>query len=53
MSDALLEQLKLSSAPDAAEIARRKALEAALAQIQRDLDAIKARLAITNEPAVR
>jgi hypothetical protein len=53
LNDALLTQIKLSSAPDAAEIARRKVMEAEVAQIQLDLDAIKARLAITSQPATR
>ena len=48
LSNALLEQIKLSATPDAAEMARRGKLESAVAQMQRDLDAIKARLAGTN-----
>ena len=51
LSNALLEQIKLSATPDAAEIARRGKLEAIVVQMQRDLDAIKARLASTNPPA--
>ena len=53
LNDALLKQIKLSLTPDAAEIARRKEMETEVAQIQRDLDMIKARLAITNQPATR
>lgn len=53
LNDALLKQIKLSSAPDAAEIARRKEMEIEVAQIQRDLDIIKVRLASTNQPAAR
>jgi outer membrane murein-binding lipoprotein Lpp len=49
LGDALLTQIKLS-APDEAEISRRKAMEAEVIQIQRDLDTIKARLGITNQP---
>ena len=52
LSNALLEQIKLAAAPDAAEIARRKKLDAAVAQIQRDLETINARLANTNPPTV-
>lgn len=52
LADALLNQIKLS-APDAAEIARRKQMESEVAQIQRDLDAIKTRLGITNQPVAR
>jgi hypothetical protein len=52
LGDALLNQIKLS-APDEAEISRRKAMEAEVTQIQRDLDSIKARLGITNQPAAR
>ena len=48
LSNALLEQIKLSATPDAAEMARRGKLEAIVVQMQRDLDAIKARLAGTN-----
>jgi len=50
LGDELLKQIKLS-APAADEAARRKKLEADVAQMQRDLDFIKARLEITNEPA--
>jgi hypothetical protein len=52
LGDALLKQIKLS-APDEAEIARRKEMETEVAQIQRDMDSIKARLGITNQPAAR
>jgi hypothetical protein len=52
MRDELMAQIKASS-PDKAEIARRLAMEAEVAQIQRDLDAIKARLEMTNQPAAR
>ncbi|HEY1719477.1 MAG TPA: hypothetical protein VGH42_14450 [Verrucomicrobiae bacterium] len=50
LGDELLKQIKLS-APDAVETARQRKMEADMAQIQRDLDAIKARLGITNQPA--
>jgi hypothetical protein len=52
LSDALLKQIKLS-VPDAAENARRREMEADVAQIKRDLAAIKARLETTNQPAAR
>ena len=52
LGDAVLKQIKLS-APDAIETARRKEMEADVAQIQRDIDTIKARLEITNQPAIR
>jgi hypothetical protein len=52
LHDELIAQIK-ASAPDKAEIARRAAMEAEVAQIQRDLDAIEARLEMTNPPAVR
>jgi hypothetical protein len=45
LSDALLKQIQLSNE---AEIARQKEIEAEVAQVQRDLDAIKSRLGITN-----
>jgi len=50
LSDALLKQIKLS-APDATEAARLKEMQADVAQIKRDLDQIKAQLAMTNQPA--
>lgn len=50
LGDELLKQIK-SSAPGADEAARRQKLEADVAQMQRDLDAIKARLGISNTPA--
>jgi hypothetical protein len=52
LGDAVLKQIKLL-APDAIETARRKEMEADVAQIQRDFDTIKARLGITNQPAIR
>jgi hypothetical protein len=52
LGDAVLKQIKLS-APDAIEAARRKEMEADVAQIQRDIDMIKARLGITNQPAAK
>jgi hypothetical protein len=52
LGDAVLKQIKLS-APDAIETARRKEMEADMAQIQRDIDTIKARLGITNQPAIQ
>jgi outer membrane murein-binding lipoprotein Lpp len=51
LSNSLVQQIRSVAAPDAAEIARRRQLSAALAQIQRDLDSIKAQLAATNPPA--
>ena len=48
LSNALLEQIKLSATPDAAEIARRGKLEAIVVQMQRELEVIKVRLAGTN-----
>jgi outer membrane murein-binding lipoprotein Lpp len=50
VSEVVLKQIKLS-APDAAETARRQQLAADVAQIKRDLEAIKVRLGITNQPA--
>lgn len=51
--DELLKQIKLS-APDDAEIAQRKQLEADVTQIRRDLDQIKVQLVqMTNQPAAR
>ena len=51
--DELLKQIKLS-APDEAEIARQRAMEADVAQIKRELDQIKAQLGqMTNAPAIR
>ena len=52
LGDALLKQIKLS-APDEVEITRRKEMETEVAQIQRDIDTIKARLGITNQPTAR
>ena len=52
MNGELLKQIKLS-APDADDLARRKEMEIEVAQIQRDLDAIKTQLAITNQPTIR
>jgi hypothetical protein len=49
-NNTLLQQIKLSSTPDADELARRKELTAEIAQIQRDLNTIKTRLDITNQP---
>ena len=48
LSNALLEQIKLSATPDAAEMARRGKLEAIVVQMQRELEVIKVRLAGTN-----
>jgi hypothetical protein len=53
LSDALMQQIKLSSTPDADEIARRKQMEDDLAQIKHDLAVVKARLEMTNQPAAR
>ena len=53
LSDQLLKQIKLS-APDEAEIARRRQMEADVAQIKRDLEQIKAQLSPpTSPPAAR
>ena len=53
LSNELLKQIKLT-APNEAEIARRKQLDADVAQIKRDLVQIKAQLAqMTNQPPVR
>jgi hypothetical protein len=49
VGDALQQQIKLS-APDKAETARRMEMEAAVSQMQRDIQAIKTRLGITNPP---
>jgi len=51
MADELEQQIKLS-APDKDEIARQKEMENKVAEIQRDLERIKARLGITNPPAM-
>ena len=48
-----MQQIKLSSTPDADEIARRKQMEDDLAQIKHDLAVVKARLEMTNQPAAR
>lgn len=48
LGDKLLNQIK-ASAPTADDAARRRKLEADVAQMQRDLDAIKTRLGITND----
>ena len=50
LRDELLKQIKLS-APDAIETARRNEMEVQVAQIQRDLDTIKARLGTASQPA--
>jgi hypothetical protein len=52
LGDELLNAIKLS-APDEAEIARRKELAADVVQIKRDMETIKARLGITNAPAAQ
>jgi len=53
LSDTLLKQIKLS-APDAAETARQREMEADVAQIKRDLDQIRAQLdQMTNRAAAR
>jgi hypothetical protein len=53
VSNELLKQIKLTE-PNEAEMARRKQLDADVAQIQRDLVQIKAQLAqMTNQPPVR
>jgi hypothetical protein len=56
LSNELMKQIRLT-APNEAEIARRKQLDADVAQIKRDLVQIKAQLAqlaqMTNQPPVR
>jgi hypothetical protein len=53
LGDELLKQIKLS-APDATETARLTQMAADMAQIRRDLEAIKAQLGqITNQPTAR
>ncbi len=52
MNGELLKQIKLS-VPDTDDLARRKEMESDVAQMQRDLDAIKIKLGITNQPAVQ
>ena len=49
LSDALLKQIRLL-APDAVEIAKRREMEANVAQIRRDLDRIKIQIGTTNPP---
>ncbi len=54
LGDALLKQIKLSSAPDPVETARRKGMEADMAEIKRELEQIKMQLGqMTNPPAAR
>ena len=54
LGNALLKQIKLSSAPDAGETARRREMEADVAQIKRALEQIKMQLGqMTNQPAAR
>jgi hypothetical protein len=53
LSDELLKQIKLS-APDAVETARRRQMEADVAQMKRDLEQIKVLLGqMTNQPVAR
>ncbi len=52
LGEELVQQIKLS-APDEDEIARRKELAADVAQIKRDMETIKVRLGITNQPAAQ
>jgi hypothetical protein len=52
LGDELVKQIKLS-APDAAETARLKEMETDVAQMQHDLNLIKARMGITNQPSAR
>jgi maleate cis-trans isomerase len=52
VGDGLAAQVKLS-APDAAEIARRREMELEVAQIKSDLDQIVAHLKLTNAPPAR
>jgi outer membrane murein-binding lipoprotein Lpp len=52
VGDDLQKQIRLSTAPDPAETARRQQMETAIAQIQRDLAAIKNRLEASNQPIV-
>lgn len=53
LNDALVKQIKLSSTPDADELARRRQMDDELAQIERDLAEIKSRLEMTNTPVAR
>ena len=50
LNDELVKQIKLS-APDDAEIARRKQLAADVSEIKRELEAIRLQLAASNPPA--
>jgi outer membrane murein-binding lipoprotein Lpp len=52
LGDELVKQIKLS-APDEDETAKRMEMEADVAQIKHDIDAIKTQLGITNQPAAR
>jgi hypothetical protein len=52
LGDELLKQITLL-APDAVETARRREMEADVAQIKRDIDQVKIQLGITNQPAAR
>jgi hypothetical protein len=53
LNDALVKQIKLSSTPDADELARRRQMDDELAQIEHDLAEIKSRLEMTNTPVAR
>ncbi len=53
LNNALLQQIKLATTPDADAAARQAKLEADVAQIQHDLAALKTQLATTNRPASR
>lgn len=52
LSDALVKQIKLSTTPSADEIARQTKMAADVAQLQRDLAAIKSRLDMLATPPV-
>ena len=51
LSNALMNQIVISAMPSAPEVAWKQQMESQLIQIKRDLEAIKTRLANTNEPA--
>jgi hypothetical protein len=52
VNEALLKQIKLSAVPDAAEIARRRSLEADVAQMKHELEQIKTQLAQIHDATI-
>ena len=52
VSNALAEQIKITAMPDTDEIGRRQKLEKNLAQMQQDLNAIKAKLETMSQPVM-